>query len=228
MPNRQIEWGDLEVFLAIARTGSLAGAATAIDVNASTVQRRIGRLEEVLEARLFERSPRGYALTTLGAELVSYATTMEEQCLAVTRLVRGAEDEGAGRNELTGRVRVETVDDLAVSLLAPILASFRAQHPRVHVDLRVRVDFANLGRGETDVAVRIGARPNEPELVARHAGRVGVALYASRDYVARNGAATSLEALCEHDVVCGDESMAEVPMEKLIARVVPPPTPGVP
>lgn len=211
MRARHLAWGDLEVFLAIARTGSLAAASATIGVNPSTVQRRIGRLEALLEVRLFDRSPRGYALTTTGAELLTHAIAMEDAQLAIERCVRG------GPEALAGRVRVETVDDLAVYVVAPILAEFRARHPEVHVDLRVRADFADLGRGEADVAVRMGARPREPHIVPRHGGVVAVALYASERYLARHPRPTSLEDLATHDIVCGDEGMANVPMEQLMA-----------
>lgn len=216
MRARHLAWGDLEVFLAVARTGSLAAAGATIGVNPSTVQRRIGRLEGLLEVRLFDRSPRGYALTTTGAELLTHAIAMEDAQLAIERRVRG------GPEELAGRVRVETVDDLAVYVVAPILAEFRAQHPEVHVDLRVRADFADLGRGEADVAVRLGARPREPHLVPRYGGAVAVALYASARYLARHPRPTSLEDLATHDIVCGDEGMANVPMEQLMATHVDP------
>src|SRR5690606_10345070 len=61
-------WDDLRVFLAVARAGSLSGAARSLGVNHSTVFRRIGAFERALEVRLFDRLPGGYVLTAAGEE----------------------------------------------------------------------------------------------------------------------------------------------------------------
>src|SRR3954465_5645494 len=123
---RSVDWADLELFLAVARGGSLAAAASTLRVDASTVHRRIASLEEALRTRLFARSPRGYALTNAGLELLPYATAMDEQAAAAQR-------KPAGRAEaLTGTVRPSAIGDVA-AILSPIVASFRAKHPGVTV-----------------------------------------------------------------------------------------------
>jgi hypothetical protein len=53
------DWEDLRFFLAIARAGSLAGAARALVVNHSTMFRRLNAMEDRLGVRLFERLPQG-------------------------------------------------------------------------------------------------------------------------------------------------------------------------
>ena len=69
-PRRGVDWADLELFLAVARGGSLAAAAATLRVDSSTVHRRITSLEGALGTRLFARSPRGYALTNAGHDLL--------------------------------------------------------------------------------------------------------------------------------------------------------------
>ena len=49
-----MDWGHLEYFLAVARTGSLSGAAKLLCVNHSTVARRMEKLEQQLNVRLFD------------------------------------------------------------------------------------------------------------------------------------------------------------------------------
>lgn len=58
-----LDWDDLRFFLAVAATGSLSAAARELNVNTTTVLRRIANLEEALDARLFERLRSGYTLT---------------------------------------------------------------------------------------------------------------------------------------------------------------------
>lgn len=62
-----MDWDDLRVFLAVARTESLSAAGKRLKIDPATVGRRIARLEEATKARLFNKSPQGYALTEEGA-----------------------------------------------------------------------------------------------------------------------------------------------------------------
>ena len=82
-------WDDLRVFLAVARTGSLSGAARSLGVNHSTVFRRIAGLEEMLGVRLFERMPTGYTLTPAGVETLGIVERIEENVATLDRTVTG-------------------------------------------------------------------------------------------------------------------------------------------
>lgn len=72
-------WDDLKYFLAASRTGSIRGAAESIQVNHTTLARRISVLEDRIGSRLFDRSTQGLALTQLGEELLPYALKVEEE-----------------------------------------------------------------------------------------------------------------------------------------------------
>ncbi len=82
MQDQDVRWDDLPAFLAVARAGTLAAAASQLGVNASTVHRRIAALEEALGTTLFDRDPRGYALTGVGEALLPLAEQVEEAVLA--------------------------------------------------------------------------------------------------------------------------------------------------
>src|SRR5438270_13236118 len=94
------DWDDLRVVLAIARAGSLGGAATRLGINQSTVFRRINRLEAELAVRLFERLPAGYVPTAAGERLLVTAQRMEDEALALDRAISGNDC------QLTGVLRV--------------------------------------------------------------------------------------------------------------------------
>lgn len=205
-------WEDLHYFLATARGGTLAAAAEDLGVNASTVQRRINRLEEDLQARVFDRSQRGYALTPAGEELLAHAAAMELEVLAVGRKVGGFDE------RLAGTIRVATVDDLAVTVLMPLVREFTDAHPGVTVEVIVQVEFADLARRQADVALRLGGKPREPDLITRFVSRVNVALYASPAYLDARGRPRSIEELAAHDIVRGDDRVSGLLMERLIDR----------
>ena len=208
-PEKSADWADFELFLAVARGGSLAAAAAALRVDASTVHRRIASLEEALRSRLFARSPRGYALTNAGQELLPYATAMDEQAAAARRKL-AARDEA-----LTGTVRLSAIDDLA-SILSPIVASFRAKHPGVSVAVDMRHAFADLARQQADVAVRVSTRAPQGDLVAKHVAKLAHAFYASRAYLARHGRPERIENLRDHAIVRGDAGPPSMPGEQTL------------
>lgn len=171
-------WDDLRVFLAVARAGSLSGAARTLGVNHSTVFRRIGAFETGLGVRLFERLPSGYLLTPAGEELHEGALRVEEEIASLSRKVTGQD------LRLSGTVRVTTVDMLAFGLLPRHLAGFRDAYPGIDLELVVGNATLSLGRREADVALRVGNAPPET-LVGRRVGRLAFAVYGSADYRAR-------------------------------------------
>jgi DNA-binding transcriptional LysR family regulator len=215
MHARQFEWSDLEIFLAVGRGGTLGAAAESLGLDASTIQRRVGKLEAAASVKLFVRSQRGYSLTDAGQDLYEHALDMEQQATTAWRKVV-AHDEQPG-----GTVRLATVDDLAVRILPPIIRSFQAKHPRITLSVDVRQSVVDLEKHHADIALRIGVPPGG-DLVVKHVARADVALYASRAYLKKNGRVTRLEDLREHAIVRGQEALAHIPMERALDRYADP------
>ncbi len=172
-------WDDLRLFLAVAHSGTLSGAARVLGVNHSTVFRRIGAFEEALGVRLFERLPNGYLLTPAGEELHEGALRVEDEIAGLSRKVTGQD------LRLSGTVRVTTIDMLAFGLLPRHLAGFRQLYPGIEIELIVGNATLSLSRREADVALRVGNEPPE-SLVGRRAGRLVFATYASAGYCSKN------------------------------------------
>ena len=210
------DWNDLEIFLATARGGSLAAASTELRIDASTVQRRIGKLEAAMRTRLFDRSPRGYAVTPAGEDLLAHTLAMEEQVVRARRRIVGRDD------TLAGTVRIATVDDLAIHVLSPILKKFRDAHPNVTVSVELRSNMTDLARQQADVAIRLGSTPPRGDLIAKQIARIQGAFYASRDYLRKHGTPKKLEDLRDHFIVRGDVTQTGMPMERIIERWVDP------
>ena len=82
MSKPPFEWSDLRYFLAVARSGKLTEAARRLEVEHSTVSRRLAALEHALGARLFDKEPGGYKLTADGEKLLPSAESMEAIALA--------------------------------------------------------------------------------------------------------------------------------------------------
>ncbi len=163
-------WDDLRLFLAVARAGSLSGAARSLGVNHSTVFRRIGAFEEALDVRLFERLPNGYVLTAAGEEMREAALRVEAEIAALGRKVAGQD------LRLSGTVRITTIDMLALGLLPRHLAAFRTAYPGIELEIAVSNAAVNLSRREADIALRVSNQPPEA-LIGRRAGRLVFAAY---------------------------------------------------
>ena len=143
-----LDWDDLRFFLAVSERGSVSGAAKLLNVNHSTVLRRVASLEKRLGVRLFDRLPDGYEMTAQGEELRNQLRGVSEQIVtAQTRL--------SGRDlGLHGAIRITTTDTLMQGLLMSYLAKFRALHSAIRMEIAVNNTFLSLTRREADVAVR--------------------------------------------------------------------------
>ena len=80
--SHSLNWDDLKYFLAVARSGTLRGGADSIEVNHTTLTRRLSVMEERVGSRLFDRSKQGLVLTQLGEELLPHAQRVEEEMAA--------------------------------------------------------------------------------------------------------------------------------------------------
>lgn len=173
-----MNWDDLHVVLTLARTGALARAAKELDVDHTTVGRRVEAIESSLGVRLFVRSPRGYVPTAEAERLLPEMARVEEAVLGVERSAQGHQD------SLSGVVRVTSGESFGVGYLAPRLAEFGHRHPGLSLELVTGGTVLDLARREADIAVRL-FRSTHEHLVVRRVGEVRHALYASTAYVAR-------------------------------------------
>lgn len=182
-----LAWDDLRTVLAVARAGSLSGAARALQVEHSTVFRRLRAIERRFGAALFERSRGGYAATAHGEAVAESARVMEEAALAAERRVLGADV------RLSGVVRIAASEMFACHLLPRVLPAFLAAQPQIEVEITVSNTTVDLTRREADLALRATNQPPE-HLYGREVGTLRYAVYAHRRFF-RNGRAPALEEL---------------------------------
>lgn len=169
------DWENLRHFLAVARAGTLSGAARALQVDHATVSRRLNAFESELQVSLVQRLPRACQLTPMGQQVFEQAQAMEEGAYAIERRTQ------ASRHPLNGKVTLSAPPILATHLLAGKLADFRAAYPGIQLSISAQAQQVSLSHREADVALRL-VRPKEASSVARKLGCMPFALYASRDY----------------------------------------------
>ena len=173
-------WDDVRFFLAVQREGNLARAGTALRMDATTVGRRLQQLEQQLDARLFDRTTRGFVLTSAGHRLLPRAEGIEREVLAVDRDLAGDD------HRLEGTVRLTATEMMTTRFIAPYLSKFHARYPRIELDVRCSNRAVDLARREADIALRL-ARPRQDDIVVKKLFEIHLALYASAEYVDRFG-----------------------------------------
>ena len=167
----QLGAAELEVLLAMVRTGTLAAAGERLGVDASTVFRAIQRIERGLGQLLFERSRVGYRASELAQALAEQAERVEA-ALEAARTATQAQPE-----QVSGTVRISTTDTLLHGLIAPALQVLQPRHPALVYELHAGNELVSLTRRDTDIAVRATKRPPQ-HLVGRQLGMIRSALYA--------------------------------------------------
>jgi DNA-binding transcriptional LysR family regulator len=135
--------------LAVAREGSVRAAAERLEVNHSTVLRRIALLEERLGAQMFDKLPSGYRLTDAGEEVLEYAEQMDASSIQLATRVFGRDQ------SVRGHLRVTMAPTLATHLLMPDFAEFAALHPDIEMEILSSDEPVNLTNREADVAIRV-------------------------------------------------------------------------
>src|SRR6201996_1758796 len=165
MTDRELEWSDVRVFLAIARNGTLGAAARQTGQTQPTMGRRLRALEETVGHALFQRTKQGFVLTDEGAAVLAHAERMEEEALGFERRLAGQP------GEMEGLLRVSSSDWFGVHVLTPVFAGFAARHPKVTIELVTDSRLFSLARREADLVFRI-KRFDEAGVVQRKAVHV--------------------------------------------------------
>jgi DNA-binding transcriptional LysR family regulator len=174
-----MDWDDLRYVLAAARTGTLAAAARRLDVDQTTVARRLAAAQSDIGARLFDRRDGRLQPTAAGLAAIARAERVEQEVGALESAIAGSDAVTAGA------VRITAVPILVDRLLIPAAQRFCAQHPGLRLELIGEPRNLSLTRREADIALRL-ARPDRGTALARRIGRLDYAVFASR----RRGADT--------------------------------------
>jgi len=173
---QHINWDNLRYVLMVANKGSVAAAARELDVNRTTVLRRINTFQENLNCRIFDRGDSGYVLTPEAEKMIIAAREVENTLFDMQRQIAGHE------LKLEGELRVTTTDSFMLSMLGPHLATFRQKHPHIVVDLLATNSILDLHRRDADVAIRPTRQP-EANLVGRRLCDVEFGVYAAPEFL---------------------------------------------
>lgn len=184
----------LFAFARAASMGSYTAAARALGISPSAVSKSVQRLERDLGVPLFTRTTRSLTLTEEGRNL-------HDRAMRILRDVKEIEQVAkAARAEPSGTLRIAASFPIGLHMIAPILPRFRADHPKVTIDLRLSDQLVDMVDEGIDLAVRIGELADS-RLLARRLAPYSLCCYASPTYLKTRGTPTHPEELVEHETV---------------------------
>ena len=188
-----MDWDHLRFFAALVQAGSLAGAARLLQVEHTTVARRLRALEKVMGQALFVRHAGAFKLTQAGQQLLPAVQTMEK---AVRGVEQAALPEGVDDDHPAGLVRVGATEGLGTVLLARLTL----RYPQLSVDLLALPRLLHLSRREADIVISL-ERPKRGSVIVTKLADYHLYLYGERQYLARLPLVRSSEDLRHHGFV---------------------------
>lgn len=192
MRDMPIDWNDLKVLLVLSRASSLAAAAKCLQVDQSTVSRRLANIEKVVGAQIFIRGSRENAWTGIGRKLVDAAEKAEAAIHNAQHQVRNEQ-----QNPM-GRVRVVVPSGLIPALLPYQAAALSGDG----------IDMAFIGameplvdvHADADVVIRY-SEPPAGDFIAHQVGTEEFGLYAAKNYAADFGFLDNLEGIASRRLI---------------------------
>lgn len=170
-----MDWNDVAHFVALVEHQTLTAAADALNVQHSTVSRRVAQLEAEFGLRLFDRIGKRYLLTEDGMRIYEHAASLDKDMKALRRLAK---------EQLEAQCEVVLTAPPIVmrDLIIPRLPVFFSRHPRIRLVAQGSPDLRNLHRRQADIALRL-VRPQANDLVVRRLRQMQFAFHASPDYL---------------------------------------------
>lgn len=209
-----MDWNALKIFLAIAESGTLAGAAESLQVNHSTVFRRLNTFEDEIGGRLFERLSHGYELTQMGEELLIEAKKIATSFDNMERHIVGKDIQPKGT------VKITAPNNIAYRYLPRYLTEFNQSYPDIKIELLVSNLEINMNNRQADIAVRATSAPPE-HLVGRRVRSITWGVYAGKNYKEKFGLPKNMEQLADHVLIGATGSMRSLAAYRWLDKNLP-------
>ena len=186
---------DIAVFVRVVQLKGFAAAGRDLGLTAPSVSKQIARLENELGVPLLHRTTHNLFLTDAGREFY-------EHCVRGLSEIEKARATALSYNdELRGKLRVHSTLSVGQALIAPAIADYMAQNPRVHVNLEMGSVAINPMEHQVDIAIRTKTSREESlghvSIGRRVLGRVRQMVVASPEYLARTGMPETIAELRE-------------------------------
>jgi DNA-binding transcriptional LysR family regulator len=198
------DWNDLRFFLALARADNMIQAAKQLEVNQSTVYRRLNGFESRLGVRLFERLPSGLQLNQAGEELLQSGLRIEKELQQIDLRLSGQDA------RLSGTIKITSTENIGCYVLPRHFSRFKNLYPSINLELLIEFQSLDLSQRTVDVAIRPTRSPPE-DLIGRKITDMRWAVCASAHYQRIHGVPAKVEDLSGHPVIMPSPELSRIP-----------------
>ena len=185
----------LEVFLAIAKHGSLRGAAEALGVRSPAISYQLKALEDRIGAALFIRTTRSIRLTDAGRSLLARAQP------AMTELGEALEDARASGAARKGSIRLSLTYAAYQQTIARRLAAFQGKFPEIELELSFDEAFVDIASEGFHAGVRLGEHIRQDMIAVRLSPPLKDVFFAAPAYFDKHGRPERPEDLLRHNCI---------------------------
>jgi DNA-binding transcriptional LysR family regulator len=206
-------WDDIRIFLAVARNSGMAAAAQNLNVNHTTVARRLSSLETTMKTRLVLRTTAGVTLTPAGTDFMRFAERMEAEALAADQHLRSRD------GNIAGKVRLATREAFGQWLVCPKIGELHARYPDLVLELVPESRTFSLLKHDVDISVTV-THPSQNRLIAQKLTDYRLGLFASHQYLEREGPVKSIEDLKSRQVIWYVEDMIDMDVPRYFKDIV--------
>jgi DNA-binding transcriptional LysR family regulator len=178
----------LDLFVAVAETGSFSTAAAKLGVTKGTVSRGITRLEENIGSELVHRTTRKVGLSTAGQALLERVAPHLQALRASVCSLPELEEKPSGL------VKITAPTDFGIEVLPSLVSQFALRFPAVQIEAHITNRVVDLGGEGFDLAIRAVSRPmRDSAMVVKPISPLSAGYFASPTYLARKGAPKDID-----------------------------------
>ncbi|PCI63254.1 MAG: LysR family transcriptional regulator [Gammaproteobacteria bacterium] len=189
-----MNWDDIKIFLEVARSERLSEASKRLNIDASTISRRLHKLEENISSKLFERTIDGHVLTHEGQRLLRSACKMEQDANNALNDIKNSNQPNAGL------VRIGVTEAFGNFFIAPNLLELQQKFPAIQLDLLQFSRFVKISRNEADIAIAV-ERPKSTSMIIAKLCDYKLQLYVHPNYIKQTALPITLNNLNQHNWV---------------------------
>lgn len=197
-------WDDINYFLVLSRTGKLNLASKKLEVESTTIARRIRRIEKKLNIELFSKSPKGYQLTESGIELVKYAENIENQIYGINECFLGKNP------SIKGKVRLSVGEGLGAEIISRNLFDFYKQYPEIEIELLADTKLRSLSNRESDILISF-SQPLKGRLKTWKICDYFINLYGTKNYLENSNKIETIKDLNNQNFISYVDEFIEFP-----------------
>lgn len=189
----KVDWDNLKLLLHVSRNPILSEASQGLGQDATTISRKLKKLEAELGISLFERTRRGHILTPEAIEIVQQAELMEQSILQISTHAQT-------ENTIAGQVRLAVTEGFGNYFIAPEIGKFAIQHPNIALYLIAIPGYANVTKREADMAITL-SRPQKGRLKVRKLTDYQLNLYSTDTYLSQHPDIETTSDLSKHTLI---------------------------